>query len=185
MAVQEFSITRRIELDMAHRVPDHGSQCFHLHGHRYRIEATVVGPLFTAGEQNGMVLDFGFLKRIMMEKIHAVHDHGLTLYNKDPILDTLTAPNSLNPEFVGAVGMHPNRKWLKLYLLDGPPTAEVLAAHWFNRIKDDVRLETQGQGQLHCIDVFETPNSIARYPHYTYIPARVSMSADGTRYVTG
>ena len=33
-------ITRRLEFDAGHRIPDHASQCRHLHGHRYAIEVT-------------------------------------------------------------------------------------------------------------------------------------------------
>ena len=55
-------IRRRIEIDAGHRVPHHASKCCNLHGHRYVIEALCNGPLAEAGEQTGMVLDFGFLK---------------------------------------------------------------------------------------------------------------------------
>ncbi|RZM10640.1 MAG: 6-carboxytetrahydropterin synthase, partial [Sphingomonas sp.] len=58
---------------------DHGSKCHNLHGHRYRIEAWCRGPLFAAGEQTGMVLDFGFLKDEMMRTIDARFDHAFML----------------------------------------------------------------------------------------------------------
>ncbi|MHB8760606.1 MAG: 6-pyruvoyl trahydropterin synthase family protein, partial [Thiobacillus sp.] len=34
-------ITRRLEFDAGHRIPNHGSQCRHLHGHRYALEITL------------------------------------------------------------------------------------------------------------------------------------------------
>ncbi|MFW8587824.1 6-carboxytetrahydropterin synthase [Rhizobium beringeri] len=55
-------ITREIGIDAAHRIPHHESKCHNLHGHRYKIAATCVGPLCGDGEQTGMVLDFRFLE---------------------------------------------------------------------------------------------------------------------------
>ncbi len=71
---------------MGHRVPEHGSKCRNLHGHRYTIQATCRGLLGDAGEQSGMVVDFGFLKALMMEKIDARFDHRLCLFEGDPLL---------------------------------------------------------------------------------------------------
>jgi 6-pyruvoyl-tetrahydropterin synthase len=58
-------ITRRLEFDAGHRIPDHKSQCRHLHGHRYAIEITLSGEIINkAGDAaNGMVMDF-FRSRI-------------------------------------------------------------------------------------------------------------------------
>ena len=35
-----ISVTRRLEFDAGHRIPDHRSQCRNLHGHRYVLEIT-------------------------------------------------------------------------------------------------------------------------------------------------
>ena len=42
-------VTKVIEIDMGHRVPNHKSKCKNLHGHRYRFEVAVNGEL--AAEQ--------------------------------------------------------------------------------------------------------------------------------------
>ena len=57
-------ITRRLEFDAGHRIPDHRSQCRHLHGHRYVIEITLSGNIIDkAGDAaNGMVMDFSQVK---------------------------------------------------------------------------------------------------------------------------
>ena len=57
-------ITRRLEFDAGHRIPDHQSQCRHLHGHRYVIEITLAGDVInTRGRpDNGMVMDFSEVK---------------------------------------------------------------------------------------------------------------------------
>jgi 6-pyruvoyltetrahydropterin/6-carboxytetrahydropterin synthase len=36
-------VTRRLEFDSGHRIPDHQSQARHFHGHRHSIEVTHVG----------------------------------------------------------------------------------------------------------------------------------------------
>ena len=40
-------ITRRLEFDAGHRIPNHQSQCRHLHGHRYALEVTLVAVSYT------------------------------------------------------------------------------------------------------------------------------------------
>ncbi len=54
-------ITRRLEFDAGHRIPDHKSQCRHLHGHRYAIEITLSGSVIDkAGDAaNGAVAHVG------------------------------------------------------------------------------------------------------------------------------
>jgi 6-pyruvoyltetrahydropterin/6-carboxytetrahydropterin synthase len=109
-----------------------------------------------------MVLDFGFIKAMMMSHIHDRCDHGLILYNQDPILP-LIAGDGINTNWVGAVDKHPKRPWLKLYLLEAPPTAEVLAHHWFQLLQQPVRNASYGLATLDAMRVHETPNSIAIY----------------------
>lgn len=171
-----FTITRRIELDAAHRVPDHRSKCFALHGHRYVVNATVSGPLHRYGEQRGMVMDFGFLKEVMMEEIHDPCDHGLILWREDyDVLDWVLCPEEVTPlqnrecrERILTQRLH-IPKWLKLYQLDDVPTAENLACHWFSRLSTGIHtyLNRRGQSaegiQLDAVEVYETPNSIAVY----------------------
>ena len=36
-----LTITRKLEFDAGHRIPDHTSQCRNLHGHRYTVEITL------------------------------------------------------------------------------------------------------------------------------------------------
>lgn len=70
-------ITKEIGIDMAHRVPNHGSKCRNLHGHRYKIEVGVDDKLITkeGDPAEGMVIDFSDLKKVMMDYIDASYDH--------------------------------------------------------------------------------------------------------------
>lgn len=65
-------ISREIEFDAAHRLLDSPeSKCFELHGHRYKLTATISGFV----NQKGIVLDFGDLKDILMSEVHNELDH--------------------------------------------------------------------------------------------------------------
>lgn len=142
--IVSFVITRKIEIDAGHRVPDHRSKCKNIHGHRYVIEAVCEGGLFESGEQRGMVLDFGFLKQLMVEHIDEPCDHGLILAKDDPL--------------------RAMRLEGKFYWIDGPPTAENLARHWFERLRNPVKAQSQENARLVKMRVWETPNCFAEYP---------------------
>ena len=64
-------ITRRLEFDAGHRIPQHQSQCRHLHGHRYALEITLSAEVIhdEGASDDGMVMDFGEIKRIASEKL--------------------------------------------------------------------------------------------------------------------
>lgn len=164
--VYRHLITREIGIDMGHRVTHHGSKCRNLHGHRYTIQAICKGPLHTLGPQEGMVLDFGFLKEEMMQTIDAYCDHGMCLWKEDPWLPrfvTLSQREVLN---------HTERDyWFtddssfgKLYVVPFVPTAENLAEHWFSRLRDQILIRSEDRAQLIKVKVWETPNCSAEYP---------------------
>ena len=78
-------ITRRLEFDAGHRIPDHASQCRHLHGHRYALEVTLSGDIIKADgvPVNGMVMDFGDVKAIAKQQVVDVWDHAFLAYRGD------------------------------------------------------------------------------------------------------
>ena len=137
-------ITRRLEFDAGHRIPDHASQCKHLHGHRYVIEITLTGDVICADGDpaNGMVMDFGDIKRIAKTELVALWDHAFLAYRHDaPVVD-----------FLGSIDGH------KTVLLDSVPTAENLVAEAF-RILDGHYRDTYGNHlRLERVRLFETPN---------------------------
>ena len=56
----------------AHNLEGHKGKCEKLHGHSYRLRVSVRGPV---GE-NGMVMDFDDIGRIVEEKAISVLDHS-------------------------------------------------------------------------------------------------------------
>lgn len=141
-------ITKEIEIDMAHRVPNHKSKCQNLHGHRYKIEVGVDDKLVDVegASDEGMVIDFSDLKQIMMEELDEKFDHNSIFYEKDPIkkqIQEITTHQNKIPYFVSFI-----------------PTAENLAQFWYSLIEP--RLRERGI-KIHHLKVWETPTSSAIY----------------------
>ena len=137
-------ITRRLEFDAGHRIPDHKSQCRHLHGHRYAIEITLSGEVIDkAGDAaNGMVMDFSEVKSLAMTHVVNAWDHAFLAYAGDK-----TVVDMLN-----AIPGH------KTVILDCVPTAENLVRVAFD-ILDKVYRDTYGNHlRLERVRLYETPN---------------------------
>lgn len=137
-------ITRRLEFDAGHRIPDHGSQCRHLHGHRYVLEITLSGQIIRAEGQavNGMVMDFADVKAIAQQHLVQHWDHAFLAYREDHAI----------VNFLASLPGH------KTVLLDMVPTAENLATEAF-RILDPLYTECYGHAlRLERVRLYETPN---------------------------
>jgi 6-pyruvoyltetrahydropterin/6-carboxytetrahydropterin synthase len=137
-------ITRRLEFDAGHRIPNHASACRHLHGHRYALEVTLSGPIVTreGAPDQGMVMDFSEVKAIARELVADRWDHAFLAYAHD--VDVV--------DFLNTLPGH------KTVLLDAPPTAENLALEAF-RILDRAYRERYGDRlRLERVRLYETPN---------------------------
>lgn len=143
-------ISKEIEFDAAHRVPNHKSKCFNLHGHRYKVRATVQGPVVNvkSDPEYGMVVDFGFLKEVLAINVHDLLDHGCVIDEDDMELH----------DFL--YRMH----W-KLVVLQGAPTAENLARWIWEQIVVPI---AQHKVTLVDVTVWETPTSTASYQGVVY-----------------
>lgn len=164
-----FGIMRKIEIDAAHRIPEHGSACRNLHGHRYTIEAHCSGIL-GEGESSGITLDFKFLKEEMMHAIHDPCDHGMILRYDDWLLKALApdiADEAADAISKGLGHFYSTSHWnkgLKLCVLPFVPTAENLAKFWFELLVPNVIHRSDERAILEKIVVHETPNCLAVYP---------------------
>jgi 6-pyruvoyltetrahydropterin/6-carboxytetrahydropterin synthase len=137
-------ITRRLEFDSGHRIPDHQSQCRHLHGHRYAIEITLLGDIIrqTGSPLNGMVMDFSDVKALARQNLVDVWDHAFLVWRGDTALLS----------FLESLPGH------KTVVLDVVPTAENLAAVAFDLL-DRVYRDTYGNHlRLEQVRLYETPN---------------------------
>jgi 6-pyruvoyltetrahydropterin/6-carboxytetrahydropterin synthase len=142
-----MQITRRLEFDAGHRIPNHNSQCKHLHGHRYIIEITLSGDVITTEgvSEQGMVMDFSDVKRIAKERVVDAWDHAFLVYRGDKaVLDFL---NTL-----------PDHKTVVLEVI---PTAENLAKVAFDLLLDAYSDNFGNHLRLERVRLYETPNNWA------------------------
>jgi 6-pyruvoyltetrahydropterin/6-carboxytetrahydropterin synthase len=137
-------ITRKFEFDAGHRISTHTSKCRNLHGHRYVLEITLSGRIITdAGmPEQGMVMDFSEVKRIVKEMLVNQWDHAFLVY----VGDTYVL------EFLQSLEGH------KTVVLATQPTAENLALIAFDILDRAFQSRYADRLQLEHVRLFETPN---------------------------
>lgn len=153
------TVSKEIEFDAGHRVPDHGSKCRSPHGHRYRVRVTCSGDVVdeAGAADNGMVVDFGDLKRWMTELLHDPLDHAMIVYREDvDLLDAVAFPGH-RPE-----GRIEGRHGWAVYLFPYVPTAENIARWCFDQLAGPVAQHWRGMS-LDRVEVWETPTSCATF----------------------
>jgi len=69
-------IRKQFKFEAAHVLPHHPGKCSRLHGHSYRFEVAVEGPLQTSGPAQGMVIDFDEISTIVKPAIVERLDHA-------------------------------------------------------------------------------------------------------------
>lgn len=137
-------ITRRLEFDAGHRIPNHLSRCRHLHGHRYALEVTLSGEVIqTRGHASeGMVMDFSEVRAIAQRELVDTWDHAFLAWREDrAVLD-----------FLATLPGH------RTVVFDAPPTAEHLAQAAFSVLERAYRDEYGNHLRLARVRLYETPN---------------------------
>jgi 6-pyruvoyltetrahydropterin/6-carboxytetrahydropterin synthase len=144
IAPATIAITRRVEFDAGHRLPNHASQCRNIHGHRYALEITLSSAVIheDGAADDGMVMDFGDIKRIADERIVDLWDHAFLVYRGDKVM----------VGFLAAIPGH------KTVVLDVVPTAENLVEVAFAILKDAYRDRFGHLLTLTRVRLYETPN---------------------------
>lgn len=147
----EISISKEIEIDYGHRVPNHSSKCRNFHGHRGKIRLWLKGEMVVekGNSSEGMLLDFGDVKRLMMEKLDTPLDHGFIMYEGDPQLKLFSK-------------ICESEK-LKLVKVPFIPTAENLAKYCFEIMKHPIRKIYKHRLIPIKLEFWETPSSVAIY----------------------
>jgi len=87
--------------EAAHILPHHPGKCSRPHGHSYRLEVVVDGPVQQDGPAAGMVMDFADLKAIVRRMVIEVLDHNdLNTVIANPTAEEIVAWiwNRLEPE---------------------------------------------------------------------------------------
>ncbi len=139
-------LTKEFSFEAAHALDGYDGPCREIHGHSYRLFVTVKGaPLADAGHpKQGMVMDFGLLKRIVSEEIIARFDHAL-------VLQRTAATDDLRAALA--------QRFDNLVEVDYRPTCENMLADFAARIRPRL---PQGIS-LHALRLHETATSFAEW----------------------
>ena len=86
----KIRVTREFSFEMAHVLWNYDGPCRNVHGHSYRLFVTVSGiPVDDPDNpKNGMVMDFGDLKKIVITEIISKFDHAVVVsdgYDEDKV----------------------------------------------------------------------------------------------------
>ncbi len=138
-------VTKIFGFEMAHALWGYDGLCKNIHGHSYILKVTVSGkPIVDPADiKEGMVIDFGDLKRVAKKHIVDIFDHCVVLNKKAPV-----------EKFAGVEEMFDR----KLYT-DFQPTAENLVIYF----ADILNRELPGEVKLESVVLFETANSYAEW----------------------
>jgi len=88
--MSKIRVTKRFHFEMAHVLFQYDGLCRNIHGHSYNLEVTLIGePKIEPGHpKDGMVLDFGDLKKVVKSEIVNRFDHALmvsSIFSKEQI----------------------------------------------------------------------------------------------------
>ena len=114
---QKIRVSRKFSFEMAHALYNYQGPCKNIHGHTYCFCVTLRGfPNHTQGcSDDGMVIDFGNIKRIVREKIIDKFDHALVLNHNAP----LSSSKEINgPELISARLDETTNAYAEWYLSD-------------------------------------------------------------------
>ena len=81
-------LTKIFRFEAAHALMGYDGRCRNIHGHSYEMRVTIKGmPIIDDNNpKNGMVMDFGDLKKIVNEEIIDHYDHAFIINDKIGII---------------------------------------------------------------------------------------------------
>lgn len=84
--MSKIRLTKEFQFEMAHALWNYDGKCKNIHGHTYILYVTIIGEPINDPQnyKNGMVMDFGDLKKIVKEQIFDTHDHFVAVNGNSP-----------------------------------------------------------------------------------------------------
>ena len=131
-----MKIAKEFTWEMGHRLTFHKGKCKNLHGHSYKCMVELTGE----PDQNGMVLDYYDVKKIIEPLIDEI-DHSFMVFSSDKEL--LHALQTLNSRYV---------------VVDFETTAENICIYLLKKIKSSNLPKNISALK---VKVFETENTYA------------------------
>lgn len=136
-----FALEAESSFDSAHFLSGYEGKCENLHGHRWRVVATIeVESLETEGDEKDMVLDFSVFKKALRALADEL-DHTF-----------IVEEGSLGEETMACL----EREGFALTLVPWRTTAENFAAWFYGKLSEEGFPVSQ-------VEVDETPNNRAIY----------------------
>ena len=75
-----ITLTKKFEFEAAHRISNYEGPCREIHGHTYKLEVTISGPI---NPKTDMILDFKILKNLVKISVIEQFDHALLLKDNE------------------------------------------------------------------------------------------------------
>jgi 6-pyruvoyltetrahydropterin/6-carboxytetrahydropterin synthase len=143
--MSKIRITKKFNFEMAHALYNYDGLCRNIHGHTYLLEVTLQGENYKNPGQpkDGMVMDFGMLKKLVKNKIVHVFDHALLVNSLFP------------PEHIEAFKKATER----LIVVDFQPTSENMVVYFAQILQPELPENVT----LFSIRLFETATSYAEW----------------------
>ena len=139
-------ITKIFTFETAHVLYNYDGKCKNMHGHSYKLFVTVKGtPINDINNvKNGMVVDFGDIKKIVKEEIVDVRDHAV-------LLNALTPHKELGEDLA--------QKGHKVIECNYQPTCE----NMLYEIAEKIKNKLPSHVQLAYLKLHETENSYGEW----------------------
>ncbi|MBS9774856.1 MAG: 6-carboxytetrahydropterin synthase [Tenacibaculum sp.] len=144
--MSNIRITKKFTFETGHALYGYDGKCKNIHGHSYRLLVTVIGkPISDSSNvKNGMVMDFGDLKKIVKDEIVDVFDHATVLNKNTPHLQ-------LAEEL--------KQRGHNVILVNYQPTSEMMIIDFAEKIKNQLPSNVK----LHSLRLQETETSYAEW----------------------
>lgn len=138
-------VTKIFRFEMAHALLGYDGLCKNIHGHSYILKVTVSGDPITDenDSKEGMVIDFGDLKKVVNLHIVDIYDHAVVLNKKAPV-----------GGFAELKEMFDRHHYTEFQ-----PTAENLVIYFANILNKELPQIVK----LESVVLFETANSYAEW----------------------
>ena len=139
-------LTKEFSFEAAHMLEGYDGLCREIHGHSYKLLVTVKGEpcVDESSPKQGMVMDFGVLKRIVGEQIVDKMDHSFVMRDtlqSEELYATLT------------------ERFSKVVLVAYQPTCENMLADFAERLLGAL----PDSVELHSLRLHETASSYAEW----------------------
>ena len=139
-------LTKEFSFEAAHSLEGYDGACREIHGHSYRLFVTIKGEpsADVYDPKQGMVMDFGLLKRIVNEQIISRLDHAFIVRRTEQGLALREMLSELYDNIV---------------MVDYQPTCENMLADFAERLLEALPDEVE----LYSLRLHETATSYAEW----------------------